>query len=128
MIYNWSGATNFCDHFINAVNNCWRPGPESDPKGKPIAMKGSLPHAARGFMSGNLFEGHDDWTRDNYAALDFERWLGPDSGYKYAGTVNDWKAEPPDLGDNAPATVSAREAVEQVLARAGALVQTRCRR
>jgi len=122
-IYNWSGTANFCDHFVNAVNNYWRPGPETNLRNLPIAMKGSLPHAARGFMSGNTFEGHDDWTRDNYAALDFKRWLGPDSGYKYAGTVADWKAEPRDLGADTPATVSAREAFEQVLAHAGASVK-----
>jgi len=120
VIYNWSGTANFCDHFVNAINNYWRPGPETDPQSLPIAMKGSLPRAARGFMSGNLFEGHDGWTQDNYAALDFQRWLGPGKSYKYAGTVADWKAEPRDLGADAPTTESAREAFEQVLAHAGA--------
>jgi hypothetical protein len=120
VIYNWSGTANFCDHFVNAVNNYWRPGPESNPKSLPIAMKGGLPHAARGFMAGNIFEGHDDWTTDNYAALDFKRWLGPNSNYKYAGTLADWKAPVPDLGGNAPATQPAQDAYEQVLARAGA--------
>jgi hypothetical protein len=120
VIYNWSATANFCDHFVHAVNNYWRPGPETDPQRLPIAMKGSLPHAARGFMAGNVFEGHADWTQDNYTALDFQRWLGPNSGYKYAGTLQDWKAEPPHLGADAPATQSAREAFEQVLARAGA--------
>jgi len=123
VIYNWSATANFCDHFINAINNYWRPGPETDPQRLPIAVKGGLPHAARGFMSGNIFEGRDDWTRDNYAALDFERWLGPDSNYKYAGTLADWKAKPRDLGANAPVTVSAREAFEQVLAQVGASLQ-----
>jgi len=123
VIYNWSGATNFCDHFVNAVNNYWRPGPETKPQSLPIAMKGGLPHAARGFMAGNVFEGHDDWTKNNYAALDFQRWLGPNSNYKYAGTLADWKADAPDLGDNVPATQSAQDACEQVLARAGASLQ-----
>ncbi len=120
VIYNWSGTANFCDHFVNAVNNYWRPGPETNPQSLPIAMKGGLPHAARGFMAGNVFEGREDLTKDNYAALDFKRWLGPNSNYKYAGTLADWKAEPPNLGDNAPATQPARAAYEQVLARAGA--------
>ena len=120
VIYNWSGTANFCDHFVNAVNNYWRPGPETNPKSLPIAMKGSLPHAARGFMAGNIFEGHDDWTGDNYASLDFKRWLGPNSSYKYAGTLADWKADAPNLGTNAPTMQPAREAYELVLARAGA--------
>jgi len=120
VIYNWSGTANFCDHFVNAVNNYWRPGPETKPQSLPIAIKGGLPHAARGFMSGNVFEGHDDWTRDNYAALDFQRWLGPNSSYKYVGTLADWKADPPSLGADAPATQPAQNACQQVLARVGA--------
>ncbi len=120
VIYNWNATANFCDHFVNAVNNYWRPGPETDPQRLPIAMKGSLPHAARGFMAGNIFDGRDDWTRDNYAALDFQRWLGPNSSYKYAGKLVDWKAAPPDLGANTPVTQPAHEACELVLARAGA--------
>jgi hypothetical protein len=120
VIYNWSGTTNFCDHFVNAVNNYWRPGPETNPRRLPIAIKGGLPHAARGFMAGNIFEGHDNWTSDNYASLDFKRWLGPNSNYKYAGTLADWKAGPPNLGDNIPATQPAQAAYEQVLVRAGA--------
>src|SRR5437016_2921209 len=81
VIYNWSagGTANFCDHFINCINNVWRPGPMTDVTKLPIAMKGSLPDMARGHMEGNVFEGRNDLTRDNYAALDFRRWLGPDS-------------------------------------------------
>jgi hypothetical protein len=74
-------------------------------------------------MAGNVFEGHDNWTQDNYAALDFERWSGPDSNYKYAGTLADWKADAPNLADNVPATQTAQDACEQVLARAGASLQ-----
>jgi len=120
VIYNWNATANFCDHFVNAINNYWRPGPETDPQRLPIAMKGGLPHAARGFMSGNVFEGRDDWTRDNYAALDWHRWLHPGSNYKYAGTVSDWKGPSPKLGADAPATQSASQAYELVLAQAGA--------
>ena len=123
VIYNWSGTANFCDHFVNAVNNYWRPGPETNPQRLPIAIKGGLPHAARGFMAGNVFEGHESWTGDNHAALDFKRWLGPNSNYKYAGTLADWKADAPTLGDNVPATQSAPAAYEQVLARAGTSLQ-----
>ena len=120
VIYNWNATANFCDHFVNAVNNYWRPGPETDSQRLPIAMKGGLPDAARGFMSGNIFEGRDDWTDDNYAALDWHRWLHPGSNYKYAGTLSDWKASPPSLGADAPATQSAAQAYELVLAQAGA--------
>jgi hypothetical protein len=120
VIYNWSATANFCDHFVTAVNNYWRPGPETDPNRLPIAMKGDLADAARGWMSGNVFEGRDDWTDDNCAALDWHRWLHPGSKYKYAGTLRDWKGRPPTLGADAPATQSAEDAYELVLAHAGA--------
>ncbi len=71
VIYNWSagGTANFADHFINCVNNLWRPGPMYDPAQLPIAMKGDLRDLAKGHLSGNVFEGREDLTRDNYAAL-----------------------------------------------------------
>lgn len=121
VIYNWTGAANVCDNQVNLINNYFRPGPESNRKRLPVAMKASLPDKAHGHMSGNYFDGRPDLTENNYAAVDFERWLGPDSGYKYAGTVEDWKVdEPYDLGDNTPVTQSATEAFEIVLAHSGA--------
>jgi hypothetical protein len=121
--YNWSdpGTCNFCDGFINCINNLWRPGPMTDPAKLPIAMKGGLPDMAKGHMEGNIFERRDDLTQNNYAALDFHRWLGPTSNYKYRGTVNDWKVDKPaDLGANEPQTQPARQAAELVLNHAGA--------
>ena len=123
VIYNWSagGTANFCDHFINCINNLWRPGPMTDPAKLPIAMKGGLPDMAKGHMEGNVLEGRADLTRDNYAALDFHRWLHEGSDYKYRGALADWKVDQPaDLGAAAPRTQSAEEAAELVLARAGA--------
>lgn len=123
LVYNWTspGTTNFADHFVNCINNVWRPGPTSDLAKLPIAMKGSLPDLAKGYMSGNIFEQRDDLTRDNYASLDFKRWLKPYGKYEYAGTLADWKAAgPADLGDALPRTQPAAEAAELVLAHAGA--------
>jgi hypothetical protein len=126
LLYNWSsgGTANFCDHFINCISNVWRPGPMSDSTRLPIAMKGSLPDLAKGHMDGNIFESRDDLTRDNYAALDFKRWLAPGSNYKYHGKLADWKVDKPaDLGVALPATQPASEAAELVLSRAGASLQ-----
>jgi hypothetical protein len=121
VIYNWSGTANVCDNQVNIVNNYFRPGPETNVAALPMAMKTDLPDQARGHMSGNVFEGRDDLTRNNYAALDFKRWLFAGSKYQYAGTVRDWKVEQPyDLGDNTPRTQPAREACQLVLYRAGA--------
>ncbi|MFM9090658.1 MAG: pectate lyase, partial [Verrucomicrobiota bacterium] len=123
LIYHWTtpGTANFCDHFINCINNVWRPGPTSRLEQLPIAMKGTLPDLARGHMAGNVFEGREDLSRDNYAALDFQRWLGPGKNYKYAGKLADWRSEvPAELGGALPTTHSAAEAAELVLAHAGA--------
>lgn len=121
--YNWSkgGPANFADHFINCVKNVFRPGPMTDPAKLPIAMKGGLPDLAKGHMSGNKFEEREDWTRNNYAALDFKRWLHDGTGYKYRGTLTDWKTDTSPVPiANVPRTQPASEVVELVLARAGA--------
>ena len=121
LIYNWTGTVNFGDDEIYAINNYFKPGPETDLNKLPIAMKGTQPRAAEGFMSGNYFEGNEMWTRDNYAALDFNRWLRPGSKYKYEGKLADWKlAKPRDLGVYTPHTETAPVAYKQILAQAGA--------
>ena len=106
---------------VIGINNLWRPGPMTDSARLPIAIKGGLPDMAKGHMEGNVFEGRDDLTGDNYAALDFHRWLHEGSNYKFRGTVADWKADKAaNLGADAPRTQSAAEAAEMVLAQAGA--------
>ena len=128
IIYNWGqktesgnqgGTTNFGDNLIVAINNVWRPGPESDPKIQPISIKGTEPGEACGYMEDNIFEEHDDWTRDNYAALDFERWRS-NPVYKYKGKLADWKRSLPTLGDNTPSTQPAMDAFNLILKNAGA--------
>jgi hypothetical protein len=131
VIYNWSGtvhsdesngragATNFGDNMIVAINNVWRPGPESDPAIQPISIKGNQPDGPQGFMSGNVFDGHEEWTRDNYAALNFTRFHS-NPNYKYHGTLEEWVKPLPDLGEDAPLTQPAMEAFNLVLERAGA--------
>jgi hypothetical protein len=124
VIFNWRGAANVCDNQVNLINNYFKPGPETDSARGPIAMKASLPDAARGHMSGNVFEGNEAWTENNYSAMDMKTWLGPDSGYKYAGTIDDWKVEKPyDLGENTPETQSAPEAFKKVLESSGSSLQ-----
>jgi hypothetical protein len=123
LIYNWSGTVNVCDNPVNLINNYFCPGPETPVGKKPIALKTDLPDRAHGYMSGNLFEGREDLTADNYAALDLERWFQPGSKYRYAGTLEDWRVEHAhDLGDNTPITQIAKNAREVVLAQAGASI------
>ena len=131
VIYNWSkevysdeadghgGATNFSDNMIVAVNNVWKPGPESDPKLQPISIKSQTSDAPCGYMSGNIFPGNVEWSKDNYAAINFKRFhVHPK--YKYRGTLDDWKKPLPDMGENVPVTHSALEAFNLVLKNAGA--------
>jgi hypothetical protein len=69
-------------------------------------------------MSGNIFDGNEQWTKDNYAAVNFERYhVHP--GYKYRGTLTDWKKPLPDLGDNTPDFQPAGKAYELVLNNSG---------
>ena len=60
-------------------------------------MEGSPPDLAKGNLSGHVFAGRDDLTRDNYAAPDFQRWLTPPSSENYRGTVAECKSAPPEL-------------------------------
>lgn len=121
VIYNWTGAANVCDNPVNLINNYFKPGPETKAGEKPLAMKASLPDVARGYMAGNYFDRDVELNGKDYTAVDFERWLGPDSGYKYAGTINDWKHDDVfQTGVEDPKTETAEAAYESVLKRAGA--------
>ncbi len=122
VVYNWTGTANVCDSQVNMVNNYFRPGPESSPDALPIAMKSELPLTAHGYMCGNVFEGRKDLTKDNYTAVDFKRWLkAPDTKYRYDGDVDTWKVELPfETGVTTPHTDSAKKALREVLAHAGA--------
>ena len=122
VIYNQTGPTNIGDNQVNFIGNYFRHGPESNPETPFVAMKASLLDKAQGYMSGNYFEGRDDYNKNNYAALDFDysgRAFG--GSYPYAGDLDDWRVkEPYDLGAYTPTTHSAKEAYELVLAKAGA--------
>ena len=123
LVYNWSGTVNVCDNRVNLINNYFCPGPETSVEKKPIALKTDLPDQAQGHMSGNVFEGREDLTADNYAAVDLERWFRPGSKYRYSGTLEDWKVDHPyDLGDNTPVTQIAKNTYEVVLNQAGSSI------
>ena len=122
VVYNWSGTANVCDNQVNIINNYFRPGPETNVSALPIAMKSELPLSAHGYMNGNIFEGRNDLTTNNYSAVDFKRWLhAPDTKYKYDGTVDTWKVSQPfAVNEEVPRTQSAQKAYKLVLAHAGA--------
>ena len=75
VIYNLSGATNLGNCQINVINNYYRPGPNTPAGNHPLATKTEKKEALKVFLSGNYFEGSPEYTRDNWAAVDFNRWI-----------------------------------------------------
>lgn len=118
VLYNWEGHTNLAHGQFNLINNYYRPGPNTDSRKHPIAPKAEAHNVTVGFMSGSVYEGNPEWTRDNYSAM---RW-GVRGG-NYIGNVTQEKfrlpAEPV-AADDRPFTHSAEEAYRLVLDRAGA--------
>ena len=74
VVYNASGATNLGNCRINVINNHYRPGPNTPAGNRPLATKAEVEGATRVFMAGNVFEGNDEFTRDNFKAVDFTKW------------------------------------------------------
>ncbi|NWG13965.1 MAG: pectate lyase [Acidobacteria bacterium] len=114
--YNWSGPTNFGGMKINVVNNYYRKGPLSDRHAHPMQMKDSKLAEARGFMSGNVFDGLlEVFTIDNYSAVWYEN-----TG-RYASMPREqWEAQEEFLvGEYHVPTQSARDAYEACLKYSG---------
>jgi hypothetical protein len=84
VIYNWEGACNLATGVFNLENNFWRPGPDTRPYDKafPVAPKAEAQDVTRGRLAGNVFEGQEAWTKDNYAAFQWGT-----RGGKYVGEV-----------------------------------------
>jgi hypothetical protein len=107
--YNWSGPTNIGGMKINIVGNYYRPGPLTDKAAKPFQIKDGKVDGARGFMSGNYFEGLAKvFNADNFAAM-----LYTNEG-NYASTTREkWAVrEEFPTGEFAIPTQSAEEAYE----------------
>ncbi len=118
VVYNLSGATNLGNCRINAINNYYRPGPNTPPDRRPLATKTENVGALKVFLSGNVFENHSAFEKDNFAAIDFKRWTKGN----YLQTSLDRIQVPTefDVGSARPRTDTAAEAYERVLKSAGA--------
>ena len=114
--YNWRGPTNFGGMKINVVNNYYKPGPCSDPQDLPMQMKDGDTTQARGFMTGNRFEGMaPSLNDDNYGAV-----LYTNSGNYMSTSRARWAAKDPfELGDFQPYTQDAQQAYGTCLRYAG---------
>lgn len=116
--YNWTG-----DGFnplggmrINVVGNYYKPGPCSDTRGLPLWIKDRDTTGAKGYMSGNRFEGMPDiYNQDNYSAVIYAaRWNYPSTDRRR------WvSAEPAGSAEFLPVTQGAREAFETCLRHSG---------
>ena len=118
VIYNWSGPCNLGHGQFNLINNFWLPGPNTDAKTLPVAPKSEKPDCTVGFLSGNVFDGNDTWTRDNYSAVQWGT-----RGGKYSADVPREKfvqQEQPVAAADRATTESAPACRDSVLARAGA--------
>ena len=80
--YNWSGCHNLSGEQYNLINNYYKAGLMAGDR-LPIRYKSKdVVSVARGFFSGNYFDGQlEKYNKDNYLAIDLESG-GPDEKYK----------------------------------------------
>ncbi|EPR66264.1 pectate lyase family protein [Cyclobacterium qasimii] len=117
LIYNWKAPTNFGNCNVNVVNNYYKPGESTDLSLKPMQVKSEFaPTRAHGYVFGNLFPWNEEWTNDNYSAIEYTNWG------KYKNTTRGKFELSSELveGEFMPTTQTAQEAYESVLLYAGA--------
>ncbi|WP_373653267.1 pectate lyase [Schlesneria sp. DSM 10557] len=118
VIYNLSGATNLGNCQINIINNYYRPGPDTPKGNHPLATKSENKGALKAYLWGNLFENNEEFTADNWRAVDFGRWK---TGNYLPLTVEQVRVDSEfDVGTAKPLTDTATEAYARVLSMAGA--------
>jgi hypothetical protein len=120
VIYNWEGACNLATGRFSIAGNYWRPGPNTKPYDQemPIAPKAEAQDVTKGWIEGNVFEGRDLWSQDNYLAFQWGV-----RGGKYVGDVTREKfilTSSPVTERDRPRTQTAKAAYDSVLAMAGA--------
>ncbi|MFW5831141.1 MAG: pectate lyase, partial [Prolixibacteraceae bacterium] len=101
----------------NIINNYYKPGESTELLRKPLRVKAEFaPAVPQGYVSGNYFPWNNEWTNDNYSAIEYSN-----TG-KYGSTTRKNFELPAELvsGEYQPRTHSAREAYELVLRYAGA--------
>jgi pectate lyase len=118
VVYNLTGATNLGNCRINAINNYYRPGPNTPLHRRPLATKTENAGALKVFLGGNVFEGHAAFESDNFSAIDFTRWSK--GGYLRTSLEQVQALTEFDVGDARPRTDAAAHAYEKVLKSAGA--------
>jgi hypothetical protein len=119
LIYNSGGQTNLGSARRNVINNYYKNGPDTKSRDFPLRVKakpGKGP-SPKGFAAGNVFTWSQDWTTDNYSAIQYVQ-----NGDKYLSTSQaEWEL-PGELvlGADKPKTDTAEAAYRRVLKYAGA--------
>lgn len=119
LIYNSDGQTNLGSLRTNVINNYYKNGPNTDTGNLPMRIKfkeGKGPDPT-GFVFGNVFTYSQDWTEDNFSAIQYVQ-----KNDKYASTSQaEWEL-PRELvfGADRPLTQSVEDAYDLVLLHAGA--------
>jgi len=118
IIYNWEGHTNLGAGQFILVGNYYRPGPNTNTSDYPISPKTGDEDVTVGYISGNFFEGHPEWTQDNYAAVE---WGIRGGSYSAEVTREEFILQSnPVLAPYLPDTEPAEEAYKSILEHAGA--------
>jgi hypothetical protein len=119
LIYNAGGTTNLGSGQRNVINNFYKNGPDTKSRDLPMRIKAKLGKgpSPTGFASGNVFTWNQDWTDDNYSAIEYVQ-----DGGKYLSTSQARWELPGELvfGADKPATDTAQIAYRKVLEDAGA--------
>ncbi|WP_010582914.1 pectate lyase family protein [Schlesneria paludicola] len=118
VIYNLSGATNLGNCRINAINNFYRSGPNTPVGNHPLATKTENKDALKAFLKGNVFENTPEYTRDNWLAVDVDRWKT--NSYLSVSIPQIRVDTEFDVGSARPETDAPDVAFERVLKSAGA--------
>ena len=117
VIYNLVGATNLGNCRINVINNYYLPGPDTPQNSRPLATKFENEGSLHAFLAGNVFDGNPQFTSDNYAAIDFDRWAK--GNYLHTSLAQIEVDQAFDVGGAMPRTDDATQACQRVLKAAG---------
>ena len=82
--YNWRSSNNIDGEKINVIGNYYKAGPDMAKGMPPIQFKSDKgTPVSKGYLSGNYFDClPDKYNKDNYTAMNFDAWGGPDSKYQ----------------------------------------------
>jgi hypothetical protein len=119
LIYNSGGQTNLGKSNTHVINNYYKQGPDTKTDDYPLRVKTKTRGEGwpKGFVSGNVFPWSEEYTNDNFSAIQYKQ-----DGDKYLSFVREEWVLPNELvfGDDKPVTQTAKGAYDLILQYAGA--------